>query len=229
MQTKKTKVRHNFILFGMPGAGKTTHAGLLAANLPIQVIGLGRILRERASRPGITGLRIRRAMRTGDFVDDRIVEKVVSDVLDRVDPTKILLFDGYPRSLNQTYFLDSQLARRGQALPMMISLNITKREAIARLSGRRQCDACGRQFQLKDLKKKLNGNRTYSICPVCGGNLVTRLDDTPEAIKHRFEVMDLQRKILKHYYQKAGRFVEITASGSMKTNHNKLMKIIKGS
>ena len=91
----------NIILFGPPGAGKGTQAKYLVKKLSGFQISTGEILRNEIQKDTDIGKKIITDMNEGKFVSDEIVNELIKKLI--FDPTKKnrLIFDGYPRSLNQ--------------------------------------------------------------------------------------------------------------------------------
>ena len=91
----------NIVLFGPPGAGKGTQAKNLVNKLNSFQISTGDILRDEIKKDSDVGKRIINYMNEGKFVDDEIVNKIIKNII--YDPNKKnkLIFDGYPRTIEQ--------------------------------------------------------------------------------------------------------------------------------
>ena len=91
----------NIILFGPPGAGKGTQAKNLEKKLNNFQISTGDMLRDEIKKESEIGKKIISNMNEGKFVDDEIVNNLMKNVV--FDPQKKnkLIFDGYPRTLQQ--------------------------------------------------------------------------------------------------------------------------------
>ena len=100
----------NLILFGPPGAGKGTQAKYLVKKLDGFQISTGDMLREEIQKNTVIGKKIINDMNDGKFVGDEIVNEIIKKVI--FDPKNMdrLIFDGYPRSLNQARNLDLLLS-----------------------------------------------------------------------------------------------------------------------
>ena len=97
----------NIIIFGPPGAGKGTQAKYLVNKLNSFQVSTGDMLREEIKKNSTIGKNIINNMNEGKFVDDQIVNKLLENVI--FDPKKMnkLIFDGYPRTINQAKNLDN--------------------------------------------------------------------------------------------------------------------------
>ena len=99
----------NIILFGPPGAGKGTQAKYLEKKLDNYQISTGDMLRDEIKKESEIGKKIISFMNDGKFVADEIVNNLMKKVI--FDPNKKgrLIFDGYPRTLDQAKNLETWL------------------------------------------------------------------------------------------------------------------------
>ena len=106
----------NIILFGPPGAGKGTQAKNLEKKLNNFQISTGDMLRDEIKKESEIGKKIINYMNEGKFVDDEIVNKLMKNVI--FDPKKKnkLIFDGYPRTLEQAKNLEFLLNESNQKI-----------------------------------------------------------------------------------------------------------------
>ena len=105
----------NIIIFGPPGAGKGTQAKYLVKKLNSFQVSTGDMLREEIEKNTIIGKNIINNMNEGKFVDDEIVNKLLEKII--FDPKKNkLIFDGYPRTLNQAKNLEVLLKKSNQSI-----------------------------------------------------------------------------------------------------------------
>ena len=127
----------NIILFGPPGAGKGTQAKYLVNKLNGYQISTGDILREEIQKESIIGKKIINNMNEGKFVSDDIVNNLLKKHV--FDPKKKekLIFDGYPRSLNQAKNLDVLLNESNQKIDFIFFLNVKKEIIVERIQKRK--------------------------------------------------------------------------------------------
>jgi len=127
----------NIILFGPPGAGKGTQAKYLVKKLSNFQISTGDILREEIKKNSDIGKKIIDVMNDGRFVSDDIVNELLEkQVFDPIKKNK-LIFDGYPRSINQAKNLDMLLDRSNQSIDYVFFLNVNKETIIKRIKKRK--------------------------------------------------------------------------------------------
>ena len=127
----------NIILFGPPGAGKGTQAKNLEKKLNNFQISTGDMLRDEIKKESEIGKKIISNMNEGKFVDDEIVNNLIKNVV--FDPQKKnkLIFDGYPRTLQQAKNLDSLLNDTGQKIDFIFFLNVNKDTIVQRIEKRK--------------------------------------------------------------------------------------------
>ena len=127
----------NIVLFGPPGAGKGTQAKNLVNKLNSFQVSTGDMLREEIKKNTTIGKNIINNMNEGKFVDDEIVNKLLENVI--FDPTKTnkLIFDGYPRTINQAKNLDNLLKKSNQKIDYIFFLNVKKDSIIKRIEKRK--------------------------------------------------------------------------------------------
>ena len=127
----------NIILFGPPGAGKGTQAKHLVKKLSNFQISTGDILRDEIKNNTDIGKKIINVMNEGMFVSDDIVNQLLEKQV--YDPQKKnkLIFDGYPRSINQAKNLNLLLDNSNQKIDFVIFLNVNKNTIIERIKKRK--------------------------------------------------------------------------------------------
>ncbi len=127
----------NIIIFGPPGAGKGTQAKNLVKKLDNFQVSTGDMLRDEIRKDTEIGKKIINNMNDGKFVDDEIVNKLLERII--FDPKKKdkLIFDGYPRTINQAKNLDKLLSKSNQKINYIFYLNVNKNSIIKRLEKRK--------------------------------------------------------------------------------------------
>ena len=167
----------NIILLGLPGSGKGTQARLLAESLKHFYFESGDFSREMAK----TNPRIKEIVEKGELIPEEEMTKYVSEYLEaNIKDFGSIVFDGYPRFITQYQFLSGWLEEKNFGIDKVIVLNVNEAEIIKRLSARRTCIKCDRVYNL------ITNPPPQDKCE-CGGEIIQREDDKPEAIKERFE------------------------------------------
>jgi|TARA_B100001540_G_C15754052_1_gene618405 adenylate kinase len=127
----------NIIIFGPPGAGKGTQAKYLVKKLNNFQVSTGDMLRDEINKETEIGKKIINIMNDGKFVDDEIVNTLLEKVIFDKSKKNKLIFDGYPRTIEQAKNLENLLERSGQKLNYILFLNVQKDSIIKRIEKRR--------------------------------------------------------------------------------------------
>jgi adenylate kinase len=177
------------ILFGPPGAGKGTQAGRISGALAIPHVSTGDIFRHHLKNGTELGELARGFMDRGELVPDEVVFKLVADRLSQPDAADGILFDGFPRTVQQAELLSDWLTEHGRGTCVVVNLDVPESDLVARLTGRRTCvnKACGAGFHMI-----FNPPLKPGICDVCGSGLMQRKDDNEATALNRLEVYRAQ-------------------------------------
>jgi len=127
----------NIIIFGPPGAGKGTQAKNLAKKFNNFQISTGDMLREEINKDTEIGKRIINNMNDGKFVDDSIVNNLLEKIIFDKKKMNKLIFDGYPRTINQAKNLDILLNKSNQKIGYIFFLNVKKDSIMKRIEKRK--------------------------------------------------------------------------------------------
>ena len=127
----------NIILFGPPGAGKGTQSKYLVNKLKAYQISTGDLLREEINKNSDIGKAIINDMTDGKFISDDIVNKLIENLVSDPHKKNKLIFDGYPRSLNQAKNLEVLLKNSNQSIDLILFLNVGKETILKRLEKRK--------------------------------------------------------------------------------------------
>ena len=127
----------NIIIFGPPGAGKGTQAKYLVKKLNSFQISTGDMLREEIKKDSDIGKKIINNMNEGKFVEDEIVNKLLEKVIFDTNKKNKLIFDGYPRTINQAKNLENLLNKSNQKIEHVLFLDVDKDSIIKRIEKRK--------------------------------------------------------------------------------------------
>ena len=127
----------NIILFGPPGAGKGTQAKYLVKKVNGFQISTGEILRDEIKNDSEIGKIITNDMNDGKFVSDEIVNKLIKKLIFDPQKKERLIFDGYPRSINQAKNLNLLMDESNQKIDCIFFLNVNKKTIIKRIEKRK--------------------------------------------------------------------------------------------
>ena len=136
----------NIILFGPPGAGKGTQSDNLVKQHHLYKISTGDLLRKEVKKKSTLGVKLKSILDKGLLVSDDIINNLIESILSNKDYFNRLIFDGYPRNLNQAKHLDILVKKFNQKISCVFSLKVDKNVVIKRLIGRQVCSKCGMTF-----------------------------------------------------------------------------------
>ena len=198
------KVLGPVIFLGAPGAGKGTQSKKFVELYGVPQISTGDILREHVSTGTALGRQAKEIMDRGELVSDKIVCIMVETRFAQPDCDRGFILDGFPRTLEQAKWLDGVLASKtyeGKALaPVVVDFEVSYNQLFKRLTGRRSCPTCGRIYNVY-----FQPPRVPETCDIDGSKLVTRKDDSEEAISVRLKSYEEQTRPLVEYYRQQGR------------------------
>ena len=164
-----------YVIMGIQGSGKGTQGTMLARDFDLTPIAVGDLFRWHVQNHTKIGAHVRRVMAAGELVGDDLVESVVRQRLDQHDWNYGFIVDGFPRNHRQAeFFLESY------DIDGVIHLDLPDDEVRRRVLARRLCGRCGMDYNLIAHRPEVEDR-----CDVCGGGLVSREDDTEQALNAR--------------------------------------------
>lgn len=194
------------IILGRQGAGKGTQCVRLSNHYVVPHISTGDILRAAVKEGTELGRMAAEIMNAGGLVSDDIVIGIVDERLAKPDAVRRgYILDGFPRTVAQAEALEAITASR--PLDLVIDLDVPRELVIERISSRRMCRDCGTNYVAG------NNDGSHRICDRCGGDVVQRDDDTPEAVNHRLDIYDTQTSPLINYYNTKGKLAVVNGVG----------------
>ena len=200
----------NLILIGMPGAGKGTQADLIVKKYGITHISTGDIFREILSSNHYLKPEIESYINKGLFVPDDIVVKIVEEKIDKIDLKKGFMLDGFPRNIFQSKMLDNILSLHNTSIDYVLYLVLPVNESIKRLTARRICPICKKNYNLISIPPVEN-----ELCDICKVKLIQRSDDKIETVKERLKIYQSETEPIVNYYQTQNKLVRINADDTI--------------
>ena len=194
------------VLLGRQGAGKGTQCVRLSRHYVVPHISTGDMLRAAVREGTEFGLKAKEIMDRGELVSDEIMGGVVDERLDRDDTrNRGYILDGFPRTVGQAELLAKITA--SEPLDLVVDLVVPTEVVLERLASRRVCTDCGANYSV-DAPPKYGW-----VCDNCGGDVVQRADDTPEAIQKRLGLYERETAPLIAWYDGRGMLAEVDGLG----------------
>jgi adenylate kinase len=179
----------------------------LSRHFVVPHISTGDMLRAAVREGTDLGVMAKRVMDQGNLVGDEIMVGIVDERLSQSDTVgRGYILDGFPRTVPQAMALDHITAEL--PLDAVLDLDVPRELVLERLTSRRVCRDCGTNYVASGSEK------SPWICEVCGGDVMHRDDDTPEAIDHRLDLYEQQTSPLIQYYSEQGRLVVVDGVAS---------------
>jgi adenylate kinase len=210
------------LLLGPPGAGKGTQGERIADHLGIPKIATGDVLRAALRDGTEQGRRAQEYMERGDLVPDEVILAIMKDALGGKEAARGAVLDGVVRTVPQAEGLKRVLADLGRQLDVVLMFDVSEEELVRRLSGRTVCESCQTPYK---------GREPGTTCDRCGGKLVRRKDDEPEAVRNRMRAYSEQTAPVVEYYRSARngtRFIEVAAEGDPNEIATRLLSELQG-
>lgn len=207
----------NIILLGSPSSGKGTQGEMLSKRLGLYYFQTGKLSRDLANKDK----RIKEIIDGGKLIPEQEMTMYVIDYLkEKHTSMGDILFEGFPRFISQYEALEDFLKTKGDDIDVVISLDISEKEAIRRLSSRRICEKCGEIYNL------ITNPPPRGRCK-CGGKLVQREDDKFKSIKVRFQYYKDNTKKLIDHLDKLGIIIRIDGERPIDVIHEDIMARLK--
>lgn len=204
----------NILLLGPQGSGKGTQARILCEKFNFFYFESGAYLRKMAeSNP-----EIKKIMDEGGLVPDKEFTSYLTAYFDQQNLYDDIIFDGFPRTVDQYVFLRDWLSKKKVALDLVLVIKISNEEAIHRLSARRQDPETGKIYNL------------ITDLPPDGidvSKLVQRDDDKSEAIEKRLKIYREETGRLIDELRKETKVIEIDGERTIEAIAEDLEKIVR--
>ena len=186
------------VLLGPPGSGKGTQSKFLVEKHDFIQLSTGDLLREKvANKDSSLGKEISEIMNSGDLVPDNIVIQLIVEKISELKEKKVI-FDGFPRNLNQAIVLDESLKKVSISLDKTIFIDvdyeILKDRILARINET--------NFEER------------------------RSDDNVDTLIKRIEVYKSNTLPIVEYYKKKGILNEVNGMSSIEDVSQQILNII---
>ncbi len=204
------------VIFGPPGAGKGTQAGLLEERRGLVQIATGDIIRSAIKNETPLGKEVKAYVDAGELVPDKVVRKLAETAIADEDHDNFVL-DGYPRTTQQAEWLTEFLSENETPLDAVLSLTVPDEVIVQRLSRRRVHAETGETYHLDhdpppdDLDPEL---------------VVQRDDDKPETVRNRLSVYREETQPLEDYFESRDLLVPVDGEGDIEDVHQRIATVL---
>ena len=210
----------NIILLGPPGAGKGTQAQFIVKKHNYFQLSTGDLLRDEVKLKTPFGEKIEKLISSGKFVSDETVNTLLRKSITNLKFRDRIIFDGYPRNVEQAKNLELILGEFNQSIGHIIFLNVSKDIIQKRIMGRMTCDKCN--ITLNEFFNK----EQIELHP-CGKEfLKKRKDDNFDVVVARYETYMKTTQPILDFYSKKANFTEIDGAAEIEQITNKINDVL---
>jgi adenylate kinase len=207
------------VILGRQGAGKGTQCIRLARHYVVPHISTGDMLRAAVKEGTDFGRKAKEYMDRGELLPDDIIIGVVGERLDRDDTRhRGYILDGFPRTTGQAEALAEITS--DAPLHMVVDLQVPEEVVLERISNRRVCVDCGTNYSVQ------SPPRYDWTCDVCGGDVVQRDDDTPDAVRKRLDLYNQETAPLIAWYRRNDLLFEVNGLGMPEAVSSRLIILV---
>tara|TARA_B100001123_G_scaffold344532_1_gene391582 strand:- start:135 stop:779 length:645 start_codon:yes stop_codon:yes gene_type:complete len=210
----------NIILFGPPGSGKGTQADNLVRDYNLYKISTGDLLREEVKKESSLGNEIKKFIDKGIFVTDEIIKNLIENIISNKKYFNNIIFDGYPRNLNQAKNLSILIKKYNQKIARVFSFKVDQNVVLKRLSGRQVCSKCGLIFNEFFNPSTENNHKCDSKF------LQKRSDDNDKTVKIRFDIYNKETLPVLDFYKNQNLLSEIDGMKQINAIYGEIREII---
>ena len=146
----------NLVLFGPPGAGKGTQSDKLIDRYQLTHISTGDLFRKHLKGGTELGKLAQQYMDDGYLVPDKVVIDMVDDKIKETGKTRGLIFDGFPRTVNQAEALDELMNKNNSPITGMISLEVPDQELKNRIMERGKTSGRADDQDMSKIQNRIN-------------------------------------------------------------------------
>jgi len=212
----------NLVIFGPPGAGKGTQSINLVKEFNLFQLSTGDLLREEVKKKSSFGNKIQDIMNSGGLVSDEVINTLLEKKVSTPKYSNRIIFDGYPRNINQAKSLDDLLKKYNQKMSLALNLKVKNDILVKRVVGRLTCSVCKRTFNTF-FDPPITCDK-----PLCSSReLKKRLDDNEETISKRLKTYDEKTFPVIDYYVQKGIMKNVDGMQEIQSISEQLITIIR--
>ena len=211
----------NIILFGPPGAGKGTQAQFIVKKYNYFQLSTGNLLRDEIKLKTTLGTEVEKLISNGKFASDETVNTLLRKSITNLKFRDRIIFDGYPRNVDQAKNLEIILGEFNQTIGHIIFLNVSRDIIEKRIMGRVTCKKCHMTMNEFFNKEQID------LHP-CGKKfLEKRKDDNLDVVIARYDTYMTVTKPVLDFYAKNQNFTEIDGAVEIELINGKINEVLK--
>jgi adenylate kinase len=203
----------NVIIFGPPGAGKGTQSSFLVEKKKMFQLSTGDLLRNELKSKSKLSEKLKKIMDSGKLVSDDIINSLIEKKISDSSIKNSIIFDGFPRNIEQAKSLDTMLKKYEQKISVVINMVVDNSILVKRISGRISCSVCKKPFnEFFDPP----GDPTECTTAACiDRELIKRSDDNENTVSNRLRTYEESTLPLLEYYKLKGVVKNVDAMKSI--------------
>ena len=207
-------------MFGPPGAGKGTQAQFIVKKYNYFQLSTGNLLREEVKLKTPLGAEIETLISNGKFASDKTVNTLLRQSITNLKFRDRIIFDGYPRNVDQAKNLELILGEFEQTIGHVIFLNVSKNIIEKRIMGRMTCEKCHMTLN------EFFNTEQIELHPCGKEHLKKRKDDNFEVVIARYDTYMKSTKPVLDFYSKNQNFTEIDGAAGIEQITNKINDVL---
>lgn len=207
----------DIILFGIQGSGKGTLGKAAAEEYNMSYFETGGELRKLSQEDSDLGKKIKTIIEAGHLVPNEVVMEIVENFMNNLDTNKAIVIDGVPRFMEQSLSLEELLKKRNREY-VGVLVDIPEEMALKRLTTRKVCSKCEQVYP---------ADYNADTCEKCGGELITRSDDTPDSIKTRINAFKTETVPVIEHFKKNNNLIVMDGTPPIPEAREILFKILE--
>lgn len=203
----------NVIIFGPPGAGKGTQSSFLVEKKKMFQLSTGDLLRNELKSKSKLSEKLKKIMDSGKLVSDDIINSLIEKKISDSSIKNSIIFDGFPRNIEQAKSLDTMLKKYEQKISVVINLVVDNSILVKRISGRISCSVCKKPFNEFFDPPGDPAECTTAAC--IDRELIKRSDDNENTVSNRLRTYEESTLPLLEYYKSKGVVKNVDAMKSI--------------
>ena len=203
----------NIIIFGPPGAGKGTQSSFLVEEKKMFQLSTGDLLRNELKSKSKLSEKLKKIMDSGKLVSDDIINSLIEKKISDSSIKNSIIFDGFPRNIEQAKSLDTMLKKYEQKISVVINLVVDNSILVKRISGRISCSVCKKPFNEFFDPPGDPAECTTAAC--IDRELIKRSDDNENTVSNRLRTYEESTLPLLEYYKLKGVVKNVDAMKSI--------------